>query len=93
MNDASEWLVGGVAIVLSLWIGFGTLRQSPSLYRLRRVAEMRARFGNRGAATILLGVAALLLGTGVMILGGIRPGYAMPSDSEVPRHEHGSDLP
>jgi hypothetical protein len=85
MNDASEWLVGGVAIALALWIGISTVLQSPGFYRLRRVAEIRDRFGNRNAAVILLGVAALLLGTGMMILGGIRPGYAMPTNPAEPR--------
>jgi len=92
MNDASEWLVGGVAIALALWIGISTLRQSPSFYRLRRVTELRDRFGNRGAVMILLGVAALLLGTGLMILGGFRPGYAMSSDPAAPRDRRDSGI-
>lgn len=92
MNDASEWLVGGVAIALALWIGISTLRQSPGFYRLGRVNELRTRFGNRNAAMILLGVSALLLGTGVMIMGGFRPGYAMPTDPAAPSDPRDSGI-
>ena len=92
MNVASEWMVGGVAIALALWIGISTLRQSPGFYRLRRVNELRTQFGSRAAATILLAIAALLLGTGLMIMGGFRPGYAMPTDPAAPRDRRGEDM-
>lgn len=92
MNDASEWLVGGVAIALGLWIGISTVRQSPGFYRLRRVAEIRTRFGNRNATVILLGIAVMLLGTGMMILGGVRPGYAMPTNPAEPRATRDSGI-
>lgn len=90
MNGASEWLVGGLAIALAVWIGSSTLLQSPGFYRLRRVAEIRTRYGNRNASMILLGISAMLLGTGIMILGGIRPGYAMPTSPAEPRSNRDS---
>ena len=76
MPNASEWLVGGLAIALASWIGIGAVVQSPSLGRLQRVSDIRSRFGDRVATAILLVVAAVLLGAGLMILLGVRPAYA-----------------
>ncbi|TVP93945.1 MAG: hypothetical protein EA381_20830 [Planctomycetaceae bacterium] len=76
MPNASEWLVGGLAIALASWIGIGAVAQAPSLGRLRRVNDIRSRFGERAATAILLAVAAILLGAGLMILLGARPSYA-----------------
>lgn len=76
MPNASECLVGGVAIVLASWIAVGAILHWPALLGLRRVAEIRSRFGERAAVAILLAVAAMLFGLGVMILVGARPAYA-----------------
>lgn len=85
-NEHTEWFVGVLALAIAGVISFGALGSSSLVYRLRSVAAMRARYGERAACGVLLVIAALLVGCGAMILTGTRPGYAVPAqvDDESP---------
>lgn len=77
----SDWLVGGIALVLAGVVGWSALTQPPWLEQLRSVAVCRRRWGQRVTCWLMAAVAAILVLLGLAIISGTRPGYALPEES------------
>jgi len=80
VND--EWLVGGLAGVMSLCFLAFALGPWEKPYQLRAIQAIAERFGKLVARFFWLLLAVMMGGLGIAIVTGKRPGYAVPLSFE-----------